>query len=144
MRHLTIGESTVPVETTPLAILYFRQEFGCDMTGVFCRVLMGFLRAFPSVAGKSIEELRGLELDPAEITPESLVSAELDALGILQLVWAMAKAAAAPGDWPGFEKWLATFDGARLFDDTFLVEALQAAADGLFHGEAGATCGSVD
>lgn len=132
MPEVRLGERRIPVRGSALAMVFFRQEFGADMADVLARVLMGFLRAFPSVAGKSIEELSGLQLDPAEITPESLATAELDALGTLQLVWAMAKAEAYPGPWPPFEPWVAGLGDADITDVAFVTAALEVAADGLF------------
>lgn len=132
MPEVRLGDRRIPVQGSAVAMLYFRQEFGCDMSDVLARVLMGFLRAFPSVAGRSIQDLSGLELDPAEITPESLASAELDALGTLQLVWAMAKAAVYPRRWPSFEPWVASLGDANITDVEFITAALGVAADGLF------------
>ena len=33
MREITIGEKTIRVRATPLALLYYRQEFKTDLVG---------------------------------------------------------------------------------------------------------------
>lgn len=101
MREITIGDKKVRVRATPLALLYYRQEFKRDLLGDFFKM---------SEAAK----------DPSKI----------DVVALLQVVWAMAKADSCGKQFPGFEQWLAQLDEIDLSDNDFLAAALEEAADG--------------
>lgn len=132
MRELKMGASSMPVRATPLTMLFYKQEFDADMTKDYMGVMNGFLAAFPSLAGKSADELAAVVLDPSEVTAESIAKAEMDVVGILKLVWAMGKAAVHPQPWPCFENWVVSIGEIDVFDVDFLAAALAVAADGLF------------
>ncbi|MEK5058648.1 hypothetical protein BK126_02955 [Paenibacillus sp. FSL H7-0326] len=103
MRELNIGDQIVRVRATPLALLYYKQEFKSD--------LMGDLTKLSSIAD-----------DPTK----------LDMLAILQMVWAMAKADSFGKPFDSFEKWLSTFESIDLADPTLLVGAVEEATEGFF------------
>ena len=104
MRELQIGEKTVRVRATPLALLYYRQEFKSDLLG-------------------DMTKMKGVESDPSKF----------DAILLLQITWSMAKADAGPGSkFPGFEAWLNSLDGANIMDPGFFAVAMEEAADGFF------------
>ncbi len=132
MRELKVGEATLPVKATPLSLLFYRQEFGSDMTKDFLTVMKGFISMFPGASGKNLEDLS--ELDVSGVTMDSISAAEIDTLGVLKLVWAMAKAGCYPEPWPRFEPWVASLDGVTVLDESFFAAALEVAADGLFRG----------
>lgn len=132
MRELHTGENILPVRATPLTLLFYRQEFGTDMSTDFFTVMSGFLAAFPDAKGKPLSELSEADLDPTKLTADSLAGAEFDVLAILRFVWAMAKTAAHPTAWPTFESWLASIPNVDVYDPMFLSAALGVAADGLF------------
>jgi hypothetical protein len=137
MRELAIGErGRLSVKATPLAQLFYRQEFDSDMTSDFLRITMGFVSAFPGARGKSLETLTEADLSISDVTAESLGEAPIDAFAVLRLVWAMAKAAAHPSEWPPFETWLDSMEDLDPFKPEFIGAALEVAADGLFRGRA--------
>jgi len=103
MRELVIGESKVRVRATPLALLYYKQEFKSDLLG-------------------DLVKMQVLTTDPSK----------LDSVALLQLIWAMAKADAHPERFPSFEGWLSTLDGFDFSDSEVLSAALEEAADGFF------------
>jgi len=103
MRELKIGEQTVKVRATPLALLFYKQEFKTDLLG-------------------DLMKMEKLANDPSQ----------LDTLAMLQLVWAMAKADAFGTTFPNFEGWVATLESIDISDPQFIVAAMEEAADGFF------------
>lgn len=129
--------SSSPVELNlragVMTTLFYRQEFGTSIEQDCIGVIYGALLAFPELRGKRIEELSGIELDLASVTPESASAAYLDVLTLMQIIWAMAKTGAHPNPWPSFDDWIKSLPPD--FDSTnveFLTAALGVAADGLF------------
>jgi len=124
MREVTLAGKVIPLRATPPALLFYRQEFGADMTADFVR-LMSALHALSDVdEGDMVETMR------------SFADADLDVMAVYQLAWAMAKAGAGTGKaFPGFERWLIEIsegDGVELFDQDFFTAVLEVAADGMF------------
>lgn len=107
MRELRTGDKTVRVRATPLALLYYRQEFKRDLLG-------------------DLVKMATVEKDPSQ----------LDTIVLLQMVWAMAKADAYGQPFPSFQEWLAGLETIDLSDPGFLAAALEEAADGFFRGAA--------
>ena len=104
MREITIGEKQIRVRATPLALLYYRQEFKAD--------LVGDLISMQEVAS-----------DPSQF----------DALKFLQLIWAMNKAD-KPEGFPSFEGWLSSLDSIDFDDGDMMTAVIEEAADGFFRG----------
>lgn len=104
MRIIKIGEKEVGLKATPLALLYYRQEFKTDLTG-------------------DLMNMKGLEKDPSK----------MDSVQILQMTWAMAKANEGIGKkFPDFEKWVSElneFDFTEL-----IPVILEEAMNGFFRG----------
>jgi hypothetical protein len=103
MKELTIGESKVRVRATPLALLYYKQEFKSDLLG-------------------DLVKMEELKKDPSK----------LDSIALLQLIWAMAKADTHPNQFPSFMEWLSSLTEFDLSDASLLSAALEEAADGFF------------
>ncbi len=101
MREICIGEKTIRVRATPLALLYYRQEFKSDLIG-------------------DMVKMQGVAADLTQF----------DSIAILQMIWAMAKADSHGQQFPGFEGWLASLENINLSDSSFLVAALEEATDG--------------
>ena len=101
MRELIIGGKTVRVKASPLALLYYKQEFGSDLLGDFSK-------------------MKNVEKDPSGI----------DTVFILQLTWAMAKADAYGKTFSGFEAWLQSLDSVDFSDPAFFLAAIEEAAAG--------------
>lgn len=103
MRVLKIGDQEVRVRATPVALLYYKQQFKTDLLG-------------------DLTKLEKVANDPSN----------LDVLSILQMVWAMARADAFGKTFPPFEEWLSSLESIDIADPEFMKAALEEAADGFF------------
>lgn len=103
MRELQIGEQQVRVRATPLALLFYKQEFKSDLLG-------------------DLVKMKAMKDDPSQ----------LDTVALLQLIWAMAKADALGKLFPSFYEWVGSLDSFDFSDKDVLVSALEEAADGFF------------
>ena len=103
--EIKIGEKEIRLRATPLALLYYKQEFGSD--------LLGDLIKMQDIA-KDISKL--------------------DTVACLQFIWAMNKADNYGKPFPSFEKWLVELGSIDFSDPSFLVAALEEAANGFLGG----------
>lgn len=101
MKELKIGETKVRVKATPLALLFYKQEFKTDLLG-------------------DLIKMQGIEEDMSKF----------DTVAMLQLVWAMAKADAYGQQFPSFVEWVSQLETIDISDKDFLVAALEEATDG--------------
>lgn len=104
MREIMIGEKTIRVRATPLALLYYKQEFNADLVG-------------------DLVAMRNMASDPSQF----------DAVKFLQLVWAMNKAD-NPEKFPSFETWLGGLDSLDFADADIMAAVVEEATDGFFRG----------
>ncbi len=104
MREIQIGEKQIRVRATPLALLYYRQEFKADLVG-------------------DLMSMQNMANDPSQF----------DALKFLQLIWAMAKTDDAKG-FSSFEVWLGGFDSFDFADADVMAAVVEEATDGFFRG----------
>ncbi len=104
MREITIGEKQLRLRATPLALLFYKQEFNADLIG-------------------DLISMQNMADDPSQF----------DAIKFLQLIWAMAKADNAK-DFPSFEMWLATLDAIDFADADTMAAVVEEATDGFFRG----------
>lgn len=116
MKELTIGDQTVRVRATPMALLFYKQEFKSDLLADLSKM----------VDVKSIDKEE--ELDVAEAL------SRFDVVTVYQIIWAMAKADSygSKGSFPSFVTWFAELDGASIYDEGILAVAMEEAADGFF------------
>jgi len=121
MKELNIGEQKVRVRATPLALLYYKQEFKSDLIGDLTKLAA----IKKSVVEQPKDQSEGKDKDYIDIS-------KLDTVALLQLVWAMAKADAHPEKFPSFIEWLSSLDGFDFSDSALLTAALEEAADGFF------------
>jgi len=105
MREITIGEKTIRVRATPLALLYYRQEFKADLVG-------------------DLISMQEMASDPSRF----------DSIKMLQLIWAMNKAD-KPEGFPSFEGWLSNLDSIDFGDGDMMTAAIEEAEDGFFRGD---------
>lgn len=106
MRTIKIGSKDIGLKATPLALLFYKQEFKSDLIG-------------------DLIEMSAIEKDMSKI----------DTVTILQLVWAMNKAYNGLGKpFPNFDKWLDNLDGVDFADQSFMTEIIAEAEDGFFRG----------
>jgi len=107
MTEIKIGEKEIRLRATPLALLYYKQEFKSDLFG-------------------DLIKMQDVAKDISKI----------DTVTCLQLIWAMNKADNFGKPFPSFEKWLAELESIDFTDPTFLVAAIEEAVDG-FLGKRG-------
>lgn len=105
MRELKIGDKEIRVRATPLALLYYKQAFKSDLIG-------------------DMTKMQYVADDPSK----------LDTVACLQMIWAMAKADNYGKSFPSFESWLGGLDSIDFSDPSFLVAALEEAANGFLGG----------
>jgi len=107
MREVPIDGRQVRIRATPVALLYYKQAFGVDLTSDLLR-------------------MRGM-------TEENLEA--FDGCVVLQMAWAMAKADQGPGkSFPSFEGWLTGMESVDLGDLALAAGVMEEAADGFFRG----------
>lgn len=107
MREIRIGSQTVRVRATPLALLYYKQEFKTDMMG-------------------DLMKMKNIVDDPTQI----------DILVFLQLIWAMAKADAFGKQFPSFVEWMSSLESFDFSDRSLLTAVMEEAAQGFFRSGA--------
>jgi len=107
MRTVKIGEKELGLRATPLALLYYKQEFDKD--------LIEDLVSFQDMAGMAGGDFTGF-----------------DSIKILQLIYAMNKADNFGKQFPDFEKWLAGLDGIDFADQQLWLDVVEEATDGFF------------
>lgn len=106
MQNITIGGKEIGLKATPLALLFYKQEFKSDLIG-------------------DLIKLSTLEKDLTKI----------DTVMILQLVWAMNKAYEGLGKaFPSFPKWLEELESIDVTDREFINAVIAEAEDGFFRG----------
>jgi hypothetical protein len=105
MREITIGEKQIRIRATPLALLYYRQEFKADLVG-------------------DLISMQEMASDPSRF----------DSIKMLQLIWAMNKAD-KPEGFPSFEGWLSNLDSIDFGDGDMMTAAIEEAEDGFFRGD---------
>ena len=104
MREITIGEKIIRLRATPLALLFYKQEFNTDLIG-------------------DLISMQEMASDPSQF----------DALKFLQLIWAMNKAD-KPEGFPSFEAWLSGMDSFDFADNDIMTAVVEEATDGFFRG----------
>ncbi|MFD1885579.1 hypothetical protein [Paenibacillus wenxiniae] len=114
MKELNIGSSKVRVRATPLALLFYKQEFGTDLLG----------------------DLLKMQDIGADLS-------KMDSIAFLQLTWAMAKADAfGNGQFPSFVEWIAGLESIDFSDPDFMQGMLEEAMAGFFRAGGKASDGA--
>lgn len=104
MREVKIGDKTISIKATPIALLYYKQEFGTDMIA-----------------------------DLIQLSQINESNVSINGLTLLQLVWAMNKAAEGVGKpFPSFANWLLSFENFDVTDADAIQSIINEAVDGFF------------
>jgi len=107
MRTVQIGNKELGLRATPLALLYYKQEFGTEL----------------------IADLVNLK-DMVNMADGDFNS--FDSIKILQLLYAMNKADNFGKQFPSFEKWLSELASIDFADERFMLDMIEEASDGFF------------
>ncbi len=110
MRVVEIGKHKVELRASPLALLFYQREFDRD--------LLADVAQLESLGSVTEEDLTGF-----------------DTVLMLQLAYAMNKAAKPDKITPRFEKWLDELGQGIFSDVTWLTEVAAEIADGFFRTE---------
>ncbi len=123
MRELKIGEKTIQIRGTALALLFYKREFKSDLLKDMINMFGGDLKTMG-----------------ADMGPENL-----DTVTILQMVWAMAKAGEfGKGQFPGFESWLhQSGDEINIFSEEFLTDVINEMTEGFFRNVSAPAAGTA-
>ncbi len=105
MRTITIDGKELGLRATPLALLYYRQEFKKDLIG-----------------------------DLVSLTEMADDLTKMDSVKLLQMVWAMNKAHNFGKQFSNFEKWLEGLESVDFSDEGFMLEVIGEAENGFFRG----------
>jgi hypothetical protein len=111
MRTIQIGNKELGLRATPLALLYYKQEFDEDL----------------------IEDLVSLQ-DMAKMADGDFSG--FDSVKILQICYAMNKADNFGKQFHGFEKWLSELESIDFADENFMMNVIEEASDGFFRSAA--------
>ena len=104
MREIKIGEQTIGLRASPLALLFYKQEFGRDLVGDLMKLL-------------NVEE-----------EPETF-----DSVLFLQIAWAMAKAEKGLNkQFPSFINWVSNLEYFDVSDTNIIQPIADEALDGFF------------
>jgi hypothetical protein len=140
MKEIKIGEKTVRVRATSLALFFYRKEFKADLVSNLIQLSAGLAGLITAVTGKDIKELQGeglADLETSNIDMSSLAAFDIDIIGILQITWAMAKADAFNERFPSFEQWFLSLGDFNPLEELFsLLAALEVAAGGFLRTRA--------
>ena len=112
MREINIGNQVVRVRATPLALLFYKQEFKAD--------LLGELSSLQKMVKTNSNGEQEIDLD------------NLNFLVILQIIWSMAKADSFGKEFPSFQNWLAGIENIDFSDPTFMTATMEEAIGGFF------------
>ncbi|MCF8012681.1 MAG: hypothetical protein K9L56_15540 [Clostridiales bacterium] len=107
MKTINIGEKELGLRATPLALLYYQQEFDKDL----------------------MADLVSMQ-DMANIADGDFSS--FDSVKILQICYVMNKADNFGKSFPDFEKWLGDLESIDFADPDFLTEVVEEATNGFF------------
>ena len=107
MRTAIIGGKEIQLRANPLALLYYKQEFDRDLLADIIKL-------------QSLQSLQDGDFSG------------LDTVVLLQVAYAMNKAAKTSEAFPRFEEWLDGFDSIGFDDPTWLMAIIEEALDGFF------------
>lgn len=121
MKELQIGSKVVRIRATPLALIYYKQEFKKDLVGDLL---------------KMVQDLMGANLLKGDVNlgAENIDIGALDVSLFLQLTWAMSKADNFGKEFPTFETWVSQLEEFDLFSNDLITQVITEAASGFFRG----------
>ena|SRR6056297_2820245 len=107
MKKIKIGKKELGLKASPLALFYYRQEFGKDL----------------------VADLISLQ-DLKNITEEDFSS--FDSVKLLQLIYIMNKASKFGKEFPNFEDWLNDLGYIDFSDESWMTVVMEEAKSGFF------------
>ena len=109
MKKVEINNKKIGLRASPMALLFYQQEFDSD--------LIADLAKFQ-------------EENMDKITAGDF--SNFSSVKLLQITWAMNKAANYPGEFKTFEEWLESFDNFQVTNAQYIMGIIQEATDGFF------------
>ena len=109
MKTIEINDRKIGLRASPMALLFYQQKFNKDL----------------------IADLAKFQEDNMDKIIKGDFS-NFNSIKLLQMAWAMNKAAEYPDKFPDFEKWLETFDSFHITNAKFISGIIEEAADGFF------------
>ncbi|MFW6121847.1 MAG: hypothetical protein ACOC80_13260 [Petrotogales bacterium] len=109
MKKLKINNKEIGLRASPLALLFYQQNFDSDL----------------------IADLAKFQEENMEKISEGDFG-NFSSVKLLQMAWAMNKAAKYPKDFPTFEEWLESFDSFQVTNAKFIMGIIEEATDGFF------------
>lgn len=135
MREITIKDKTFIVAAAAITYKIYRDQFKSDLQSDFFRIYAGVNETISSMVGVDVSKLSEEEakkLDTSKANLSSLASFNIDTLGILQIVWAMAKTANMGKPFPDYDAWYDSLGEFNPMDMSYIAPALEEAGKGLF------------
>jgi len=114
MRKVRLGNKDLELRASPLALLFYRQAFGKD--------LIADLVSLQSLQGLAKGDFSGL-----------------DTLLLLQIAYAMNRAAKPGTNFPDFEQWLGELEYIDFGDTDWIMGVAEEAMEGFFRSAGSAT-----
>ena len=112
MKKVEINDRKIGLRASPMALLFYQQNFDSD--------LIADLSKFQE---ENIEKITKGDFS------------NFNSVELLQMAWAMNKAAKYPEQFPTFEEWLEQFESFQVTNAEFIMGIIQEATDGFFRSE---------
>jgi hypothetical protein len=107
VRTAIIGGKEIQLRANPLALLFYKQAFDSDLIADLLKL-------------QSLQSLQEGDFS------------SLDTISLLQIAYAMNKAAKPADIFPKFEEWLAQFETIGFSDPQWIIDVVEEATDGFF------------
>jgi hypothetical protein len=109
MKNVTIGNKELGLRASPMALLFYQQNFNSDLIADLAKFQK---ENMDKIAKGDFSNFNSVEL--------------------LQMTWAMNKAAEYPDKFPAFEEWLGSFNSFQVTNANYIIGIIKEATDGFF------------
>ena len=113
MKTIKLGDKELGLKATPIAMVYYEQEFGTDLIGDLGRI-----------------QKKADQLGEGDF-------ADFEGLKVLKITWAMNKANNLGNKFPDFDTWVAKLEEFPFGNAELMFDIVGEAVDGFFRGTAG-------
>lgn len=109
MKTVEINDKKIGLRASPMALLFYQQNFDSDLIADLAKFQEENMEKISNGDFKSFNSIK-----------------------LLQMAWAMNKAAKYPEQFPTFEEWLNQFDSFQVTNAKFIMGIIKEATDGFF------------